>query len=51
QDEAKAKVLRDFIEYGLTDGQKDATKMGFIPLPENVKAKVEDAMKLVGGEK
>ncbi|MBK5939422.1 phosphate ABC transporter substrate-binding protein PstS [Halochromatium roseum] len=51
QDEENAKVLRDFIEYGLTEGQKDATKMGFIPLPENVKAKVEEAMKLVGSSK
>ncbi|MBK1707012.1 phosphate ABC transporter substrate-binding protein PstS [Halochromatium glycolicum] len=51
QDEEKAQVLRDFIEYGLTKGQKDAPKMGYIPLPDNVKAKVEDAMKLVGGEK
>jgi phosphate transport system substrate-binding protein len=51
QDEEKAKVLRDFIEYGLTEGQKDAPKMGYIPLPENVKAKVEDAMNLVGGSK
>ncbi|MEA3639575.1 MAG: phosphate ABC transporter substrate-binding protein PstS [Lamprobacter sp.] len=51
QDEEKAEVLRKFIEYGLNEGQQDATKMGFIPLPENVKAKVEEAMKLVGSEK
>jgi phosphate transport system substrate-binding protein len=51
QDEEQAKVLREFIEYGLNEGQKDAPKMGFIPLPENVKAKVEDALKLVGGAK
>ncbi|WP_462320812.1 phosphate ABC transporter substrate-binding protein PstS [Halochromatium sp.] len=51
QDEEKAKVLRDFVEYGLTEGQKDAPKMGYIPLPESVKAKVEEAMKLVGGPK
>jgi len=51
QDEEKAKVLRDFVEYGLNEGQKDAPKMGYIPLPDNVKAKVEDALKLVGGEK
>jgi phosphate transport system substrate-binding protein len=51
QDDEKAKVLRDFVEYGLNDGQKDAPRMGFIPLPENVKAKVEEALHLVGGER
>lgn len=51
QDEEKAKVLRDFVEYGLNEGQADAPKMGYIPLPDNVKAKVEDALKLVGGKK
>lgn len=51
QDEEKAKVLRDFIEYGLTKGQADAPKMGYIPLPENVQQKVKDALKLVGGKK
>lgn len=50
QDEEKAKLLRDFVEYGLNQGQKDAPKMGYIPLPDNVKAKVERALKLVGGE-
>jgi len=49
QDPEIAEVLRDFIEYGLNEGQEDASKMGYIPLPDNVKAKVEDAMKLVGG--
>jgi phosphate transport system substrate-binding protein len=50
QDEENAKVLRDFIEYALNEGQKDAPKLGYIPLPENVKAKVEEALKLVGGQ-
>jgi len=50
QDEEKAALLREFIEYGLNQGQKDAPKMGYIPLPQNVKAKVEDALELVGGE-
>jgi phosphate transport system substrate-binding protein len=51
QDEEEAEVLREFIKYGLNEGQKDAPKLGYIPLPENVKAKVEDALKLVGGQK
>jgi hypothetical protein len=36
QDDAKAKVLRELVEYGLTKGQAMAPKMGYIPLPENV---------------
>lgn len=51
QDEEMAAALREFIEYGLTQGQKDAPKLGYIPLPENVIEKVRAAMTLVGGEK
>ncbi|MGY6216687.1 phosphate ABC transporter substrate-binding protein PstS [Methylolobus aquaticus] len=32
----KAEVLRDMVEYCLTEGQKVSGKMGYIPLPENV---------------
>jgi phosphate transport system substrate-binding protein len=49
QDEDKAQALRKFIDYILNKGQKDAPKMGYIPLPDNVKAKVEEALGLVGG--
>jgi len=36
QDARKAEVLRKLVEYGLTDGQKIADAMGYIPLPANV---------------
>jgi phosphate transport system substrate-binding protein len=36
QGSQKAKILRELIRFGLTDGQKDATSMGYIPLPDNV---------------
>lgn len=36
QDDNKAAALREMVEYGLTEGQKIADKMGYIPLPENV---------------
>jgi phosphate transport system substrate-binding protein len=42
QDAAKAKVARDLVEYILTEGQKSADAMGYIPLPENVIAKVRE---------
>ena len=47
QDDAKAKALRDLVEYGLTTGQAIAPKMGFIPLPENVVERVRKAAALI----
>lgn len=35
-DDAKADVSRRLIEYCITEGQKIADEMGYIPLPENV---------------
>jgi phosphate transport system substrate-binding protein len=35
-DPKKAEILREMVEYGLTEGQKMSAKMGYIPLPENV---------------
>jgi phosphate transport system substrate-binding protein len=43
----KAKILRDVVEYGLTEGQKMSGKMGYIPLPENVVAAVRAASKKI----
>jgi phosphate transport system substrate-binding protein len=40
QDDAKAEALRKMVEYGVKEGQKIADEMGYIPLPENVAAKV-----------
>ena len=39
----KAKILRDVVEYGLTEGQKISGKMGYIPLPANVVTAVRAA--------
>jgi len=47
QDDAKAKVLRDLVEYGLTKGQAMAPKMGYIPLPDSVIAQVKKAAALI----
>jgi len=47
QDPEVAKALREMIEYSLTTGQGMADKMGYIPLPDNVIAKVRDASKLI----
>lgn len=39
-DQAKAKAIEAMIEYGLTDGQKESSKLGYVPLPQNVIEKV-----------
>jgi len=43
-DAAKLKALKDFITYGLTEGQSFATDLGYIPLPESVVAKANAAL-------
>jgi len=43
----KAKILRDVVEYGLTEGQKLSAKMGYIPLPDNVVSAVRAASKKI----
>jgi len=43
-DAAKLKALKDFVTYGLTEGQSLATQLGYIPLPESVVAKANAAL-------
>ncbi len=40
---AKAKAMREMVEYSLTEGQKIADSMGYIPLPPSVVAEVRKA--------
>ena len=40
---AKAKAMEAMIEYGLTDGQKVSSELGYVPLPANVVEKVAAA--------
>lgn len=42
-DAGKAKAVEAIIEYALTDGQKIAAELGYVPLPANVIAKVAAA--------
>lgn len=35
-DEAKAKAMVDFISWAITDGQKAAETLNYVPLPDNV---------------
>lgn len=43
QDPAKAEVLRKLVAYGMTDGQKIADSMGYVPFPPNVAEAVRAA--------
>jgi phosphate transport system substrate-binding protein len=38
-DAKKVAALQDLLKYSLTDGQKDAEALGYIPLPANVTSK------------
>lgn len=46
-DAAKLKALKDFVTYGLTDGQKVAPELGYIPLPAPVVEKCKAALATV----
>ena len=42
-DPKKAEAMRKMVNYCLTEGQKISSKMGYIPLPENVVQEVSKA--------
>jgi phosphate transport system substrate-binding protein len=43
-DSAKLKALKEFVTYGLTDGQKFSSELGYIPLPAAVAEKSKAAL-------
>jgi phosphate transport system substrate-binding protein len=43
-DANKVSAIHDIIKYCLTEGQKMSDRMGYIPLPDSVVAKVTEAM-------
>ncbi|HTS38340.1 MAG TPA: phosphate ABC transporter substrate-binding protein PstS [Candidatus Solibacter sp.] len=47
KDGAKGKILSDFLNWMVTDGQKMTNALDYAPLPDNVAAKVKDAIKQV----
>jgi phosphate transport system substrate-binding protein len=46
-DKAKLQALKDFVTYGLTEGQSFAIELGYIPLPEAVVARANAALSSV----
>ncbi len=47
KDAEKGKILADFLNWMVTDGQKLTSALAYAPLPDNVAAKVKDAIKQV----
>jgi phosphate transport system substrate-binding protein len=47
KDAAKGKILADFLNWMVTDGQKMTNALSYAPLPGNVVQKVKEAIKQV----
>ena len=47
KDAAKGKILNDFLNWMVTDGQKMTTELTYAPLPDEVVRKVKEAIKEV----
>lgn len=47
KDPAKGKILADFLNWMITDGQKMTSALDYAPLPDNVAAKVKETIKQV----
>lgn len=46
-DAAKSKALKDFVAWGLTEGQKFSEELGYVPLPAPVVEKAQAALAIV----
>jgi phosphate transport system substrate-binding protein len=47
KDAAKGKILADFLNWMVTDGQKMTSNLSYAPLPDNVIQEVKEAIKQV----
>lgn len=47
KDASKGKILHDFLSWMVTDGQQMTSALTYAPLPDNVVAKVKEAIKQV----
>jgi phosphate transport system substrate-binding protein len=47
KDAAKGKILADFLNWMVSDGQKMTSALAYAPLPDNVATKVKEAIKQV----
>ena len=44
-DKDKLEALKAIVTYGLTEGQKESEALGYVPLPDSVVTKAQDAVK------
>ena len=44
-DKDKLEAIKALVNYGLTDGQKDSEALGYVPLPDSVVSKAQEAVK------
>jgi len=44
-DKDKLEALKAIVTYGLTEGQKESDALGYVPLPDSVVTKAQDAVK------
>jgi phosphate transport system substrate-binding protein len=49
-DKNKLQAVQDLVKFGLTEGQKDAEALGYIPLPDGVVAKATSAIQNLGAQ-
>jgi len=49
-DKNKLQALQDLLKYGLSDGQKEAEALGYIPLPDAMVAKATTAIQNLSAE-
>jgi phosphate transport system substrate-binding protein len=47
KDAAKGKIIADFLNWMVNDGQKMTADLTYAPLPDSVVSKVKDAIKQV----
>jgi phosphate transport system substrate-binding protein len=47
KDASKGKILADFLNWMVTDGQQMTSALAYAPLPDNVVAKVKDAIRQI----
>jgi phosphate transport system substrate-binding protein len=49
-DKNKQQAMQDLVRFGLTEGQKDAEALGYIPLPESVVARATAAVQNIAAD-
>jgi phosphate transport system substrate-binding protein len=46
-DPAKASALKQFVNFGLTEGQKSSRELGYIPLPDEIVSRSQRALETI----